>query len=466
MTHACFQPIIAFDYDVPRQALATISEDSTLTMWNIRDKLPFWSHKIRGDERPSSLTFVDGGVIVGRKNGTIFQLLPVMGRQVLSTIKFVHGDQDDPHMFGHANYDSRIQTLWVANNRRESMIAFKLNFDVGGPSPGGEDGGRGVFFDQVVEFSGPKPTIHFVILTADADPHGDEAHAACVAAKVPPGELALVAFSVHSTGVDQVLIRKEWYNTAFNSAQARFPSYHAPQLPPQLPPQRQQQPVPAAHQYNQPPVVPSPINASLPRAKTPPSEDVEAEPTPQDGGRREPPRGKNAKGKNVGWKDNNKDSERENANRKPNDVDSGAEISAALTKEIKKSEENLHTRLGRLITKELDKQRKLFAFRLERAGELNGLSDLRLEEVRQSEQAADFVRQEKILKLISTELTKNTTRVVEMAVKAEVQNSVLPSLENITKQEVKAALSNQIAKGVTDAMNVVRGTLLGVCSFY
>ena len=87
------------------------------------------------------------------------------------------------------------------------------------------------------------------------------------------------------------------------------------------------------------------------------------------------------------------------------------------------------------------------------------LADQRLEEVRQSEQAADFVRQEKILKLISTELTKNTTRVVEMAVKAEVQNSVLPSLENITKQEVKAALSNQIAKGVSDAMKMVR-----VCS--
>ena len=60
------------------------------------------------------------------------------------------------------------------------------------------------------------------------------------------------------------------------------------------------------------------------------------------------------------------------------------------------------------------------------------------------------------MKLISTELTKNTTRVVEMAVKAEVQNSVLPSLENITKTEVKAALSNQIAKGVSDAMKMVR----------
>ena len=78
-----------------------------------------------------------------------------------------------------------------------------------------------------------------------------------------------------------------------------------------------------------------------------------------------------------------------------------------------------------------------------------------MEDARANEQAADFVRQEKILKLISNELTKNTTRVVEMAVKTEVQNSVLPSLETITKNEVKAALGTQIARGVTDSIKQV-----------
>ena len=42
-----------------------------------------------------------------------------------------------------------------------------------------------------------------------------------------------------------------------------------------------------------------------------------------------------------------------------------------------------------------------------------------------------------------------------MAVKAEVQNSVLPSLENITKTEVRSALNGQIAKGLGDSMNQV-----------
>lgn len=79
----------------------------------------------------------------------------------------------------------------------------------------------------------------------------------------------------------------------------------------------------------------------------------------------------------------------------------------------------------------------------------------RLEDARANEQAADLSRQEKILKLISTELTRNTTRVVEVAVKSEVQNSVLPALENITKNEVKAALNNQISKGLADSMKQV-----------
>lgn len=71
------------------------------------------------------------------------------------------------------------------------------------------------------------------------------------------------------------------------------------------------------------------------------------------------------------------------------------------------------------------------------------------------EQAEEFARQEKILKLISSELTRNTTRVVEQAVKTEVQQSVLPSLESITRTEVKAVLSDQVSSGVVELVNRV-----------
>lgn len=355
------QPIVAFDFDVRRQSIATISEDSTLTMWRLTDKVPFWNNKIRGDDLPSSLTFVDGGLVIGRKNGTIFQLLPAMSRNVLSTIKFINGNVEDPDMFGHANYDTRIQTLWIANNRRESMIAFKLNFDVSTPSPGGDEM-RNAYFDQVVEFGGPKPTIHFVILTADADPTGSEAQAACVAAKVQPGDLALVAFSVHSTGVDQVLIRKEWYETALSSTSAMFPTY-GPQSTSQLnEPRLARQPPPHSLQpLNQPASLPAAAPVQTQRPKTPPQEDPEGTDS-RDEGRAQEGKGK-ARGRNAGWKNSDETSV---SNPKEKDVKgkgvdtnpiNDSPLGVALTKEIRKVEENLHTRIGRLIGKELDKQR-------------------------------------------------------------------------------------------------------------
>jgi len=81
--------------------------------------------------------------------------------------------------------------------------------------------------------------------------------------------------------------------------------------------------------------------------------------------------------------------------------------------------------------------------------------DQRFEETRMHEQAEEFARQEKILKLISSELTRNTTRVVEQAVKAEVQQSVLPSLESITRAEVKAVLNDQVSNGMIEVVNRV-----------
>lgn len=66
--------------------------------------------------------------------------------------------------------------------------------------------------------------------------------------------------------------------------------------------------------------------------------------------------------------------------------------------------------------------------------------------------------------MISTELTKNTTRVVEAAVRGEVQNSVLPSLENITKSEVKNAITYQITKGLGDSMKQVSGLESPTCN--
>lgn len=262
-------------------------------------------------------------------------------------------------MFGHVNYDSRIQTLWVANNRRDSLIALKIGFDVSA-SPSGELI-RGGFFEQVVEFSGPKPTIHFVILSVDADPTGDEAHAACVAAKVPPGELALVAFSVHSTGVDQILVRKEWYESALVSAVSKFPPYTQSQVPISAPLDAK----PARHIPQAPTIisgsapVPHQVSSVVPpgRLRTPPSEEIESELT-RDEARGSEAKGKGVKGKNVAFRDREEGRDKDRGAKADLGSLSDSGVAQLVTKEIKKSEENLHTRIGRLITKEMDKQRE------------------------------------------------------------------------------------------------------------
>lgn len=363
-------PIAAFDFDALHYALATISDDSTMTLWSIADSNPFWSYKVKGEDLPSSLTLVEGGIVVGRKNGTIFQLLSYKGKSVLSTVKFVNSNRpEDPEMFGHITYDYRIQTLWVANNRRDSMIALRLTSDGLAPSPTGDDGARNLFIEQIVEFGGPKPTIHFVILTADLDPTGEEALAACVAAKVPPGELALVAFSVHASGVDQVLIRREWFDSAGLGAPAKYPSYIPSTQLTQPPPQQQNEPrpprserinqAPGPVQPQQPQVVPSPISQPPARPRTPLSDEVDSE-IVKDEARPSEGKTRNAKSRNAGWREK-KDNGKDPVGGNTSGLDTGALSDSALgvlTKEIKKTEDNLHTKIGRLLAKELDKQRK------------------------------------------------------------------------------------------------------------
>ena len=72
-------------------------------------------------------------------------------------------------------------------------------------------------------------------------------------------------------------------------------------------------------------------------------------------------KGKGQKGRNVGWKDKDDNGSGSQKDAKGKGVDGSINdpLGIALTKEMRKVEENIHTRLGRLISKELDKQRKL-----------------------------------------------------------------------------------------------------------
>lgn len=81
--------------------------------------------------------------------------------------------------------------------------------------------------------------------------------------------------------------------------------------------------------------------------------------------------------------------------------------------------------------------------------------DARLDNQRAQDKHDDFLRQESMLKMISTELTTNTTKVVEAAVKTVVRQQVLPVLEDVTRTEVKAAIEDQIGRGLLEVVSQV-----------
>ncbi|KAJ1307317.1 hypothetical protein OPQ81_001424 [Rhizoctonia solani] len=431
-------PLVSFTFDYSNNAIATISIDSVLRLWSIKELYTIWEGTIPGQGEPSSVDVFDVGVIIGRKQGTILQLLAPLSTTVLSTLRFISSMdpavEDDGRMFGHLSYDSRLRTLWVANSARASLIAVRVLVESDDPSAGPGAGVRGAF-EQIVEFPTPAPTINITLLAPDD-------------AEEP--QLAVAAFAVHVAGVDQINVDRE----AFEHALATLPA----KLPPQLQPQ-QQQPQQMMHRAESP--LPLPIVPGLgdiatggsippgglqqtqvpqtnksgrpPRGVTPPppnSDDPEPAPRPpaMDPTSSTVPKVASSGASVKSGK--SKEKERD----KGKNVSGGEGSDNPLLKEIRKVEESLHTKIGRLITRELDKQHQ------------------RLDELRVADQAADFTRQETILKLISNELTKNTTRVVEVAIRGEVQNSVLPALEQIAKVEIKNALNGQIARGVADSM--------------
>jgi hypothetical protein len=91
--------------------------------------------------------------------------------------------------------------------------------------------------------------------------------------------------------------------------------------------------------------------------RTPPSEENESE-IARDEVRASEAKGKSAKGKNVAFRDRDEGRDKDRTTKLESGSVSDSGMAQLVSKEIKKSEESLHTRIGRLITKEMDKQRK------------------------------------------------------------------------------------------------------------
>lgn len=130
-----------------------------------------------------------------------------------------------------------------------------------------------------------------------------------------------------------------------------------------------------------------------------------------------------------------------------------AEANAEVLKEIKKLEESLPAKVGKLFASEMDKQGAFSSCWLPWGLSLiHFRAAQRVEDDRAVAQAADLARQENMLKLVSTTLAKSTSKLVETTLKEQIKSQVIPSLGKL----VSAAVSEQISLGVSDAISKVR----------
>jgi hypothetical protein len=197
----------------------------------------FWSGKVNGEGPPSSLFFVESGVIIGRKRNTVVQLLPNSSTNVLATLRFTTSEaiQDEKEFFSHIAYDSRLKILWAANSHRSSLMALKINHEatstLAAPS-----------FEQVLDFPILHPTISLGILSPEAyeleelerakevstNGTGTGPTGAMMESIPTSGQVALIAYVIHTGGVDQILMEKRDLDLAISSAQAKLPPSSSP----------------------------------------------------------------------------------------------------------------------------------------------------------------------------------------------------------------------------------------------
>lgn len=252
-------------------------------------------------------------------------------------------------------------------------------------------------FDQIIEFPCSMPTINLTIVAAEAAEDGVN--------WTRDPSLAVSAFCVHSGGVDQINIAQDAFDSAAAGAAAKLPNISfgplsadrserrvssqsqnsvappqqaAPQVQQPLPPQQQQQQqmIPqqrpdliqmssgsyATPQQQQMPV--SLPNYAAPRSLTPPGEPLNARyemtaPAPAPAPVQQQQVAGKAKGKEqASGKQTWKSSPLANPTEPSSSKIETEALATGLTKEIRKVEENLHTKIGRLIVKELDKQRQ------------------------------------------------------------------------------------------------------------
>lgn len=383
-------PLVGFTFDVPQVALATISIDSTIMLWSIKDRLPFWTGRVPGEGLPSSIDFLEGGLLVGRKQGTVLQLLPVMSATVAATVKLnmpapggkskdaIPAGTDEEGIFAHVGYDPRIKTIWAAHSARPSLFAIRLLFDTSGGPPTDVTGATRLsavttpVIEQIIEFPIPMQCINMAILVS-SDPSStsplsglDDPMTPSIGSFDNGSPTAVASFAMHQGGVDQINIAMSTFEQALTSVPAKLPpaTYGPEPAPPQImtPPKKVNSPAAvttgAGASSSQRVAGVSATASTLPIDARPrsPISDVEAPPDVTSATPRRP--GKNGKGD---AKTSTPVKGGDKAIAKSGAADAkGEEASPIAAKDLRRVEDNLHSRISKLLSKELDRQRRFF----------------------------------------------------------------------------------------------------------
>lgn len=181
---------------------------------------------------------------MGRKRNTIVQLVADMTTSVQATVRFTLGNEDDRDFFAHLAYDPRIRSVWVASSHRSSLMALRIQQHNATEFPGligvGNRDGTQVIplqFDQFLDFPILHPAISLGILVPDGNGSGvqemergpgvDPRTSAWPVGGPHTGDgeisMALVAYVIHSGGVDQVLIGSNDLEAAAQAAPVKLP---------------------------------------------------------------------------------------------------------------------------------------------------------------------------------------------------------------------------------------------------
>ncbi|KZT56715.1 hypothetical protein CALCODRAFT_517943 [Calocera cornea HHB12733] len=468
----------------PEPTLATVTTAGELTFWSLGDlePRPLWKGTVPGPGRPSSAHFVSTeGLVLGRRQGTVFQLISGLSGKVVEEVRFESGAQEGeeggPQGFGHVCYDTRLGALWVANSIRPSLFALRPVMQSGGSKPVG--------FHPALEFPLPEPMIN-ITLASDVAYRG--AQEGPDRQSPQHSDNAVTAFAVHTGGVHQVQVGRESWEEMVHEAEALASSLGLPgagasegeQLA-EIPDEEGDDEETDAQFEMQEPIKAMPSAPLMPVA--PPRPEVIRQQAERAGITARPPQGgpqrqtaalsggsltgvpvipaqvedsaeqsgssrgvtgpstaaggKSKKEKEREKKEDKKEKEAGKEKEKQDALPSALAndpMGAALAREMRRVEESLTSSVTRILGKEMERQQKDF------------------EERRAEDQKSEYLRQEVMLKLISAELTKNTARMVEAAVKQEVQSTVLPALEAIAKSEIRNSVNGQIAKGLGESM--------------